>query len=251
LLSVPSWGAIAIDLAGIVASAEQVSIVADHDSRLSGIFGHGKAVVAGGRLLMQETIAPFTDAARQVIELARSGFRFQASVGVAPVEYERVRGGEVVEVNGRAVKAPASGFTLVRAGVLKEVSIGAIGADAGTSVAIAATRNKENGISATETTTLTAEQIRAEALAETHRITTIRKACCGRHGDIEARAINEGWDGPCTELEVLRASRSVGPALHSRREPATRAVLEAAILAHMGCDALAEKHLGADAARPC
>jgi hypothetical protein len=249
LMSVPGWGPVAIDLAGIDASAEQVGILADHDSRLSGIVGHGRAVVANGRLLVQGTITPSTDAARQVIEFARSGFRFQASVGVAPTDFDRVRAGATVEVNGRMLKAPASGFTLVRTGVLKEFSIVAIGADADTSVSIAATRHKENGMSATETTTLTAEQIRAEALEETNRITAIRKACGGRHGDIEARAINEGWDGPRTELEVLRASRPVGPAIHSHREPATRAVLEAAILAHMGCDALAEKHLGADAAQ--
>lgn len=104
-------------------------------------------------------------------------------------------------------------------------------------------------MSATETTTLTAEQVRAEALAETNRITAIRKACGGRFGDIEARAINEGWDGPRTELEVLRASRPIGPAIYSHREPATRAVLEAAILTHMGCESLAEKRLGADAAQ--
>jgi hypothetical protein len=157
LMSVPGWGPIAIDLAGIDASAEQVGILADHDSRLSGIVGHGKAVVANGKLLVQGTITPTTDAARQVVELAMSGFRFQASVGIAPIEYERVRAGETIEVNGRAVKAPASGFMLVRAGVLKEVSIVAIGADAGTSVSIAATRNKEYGMS--ETTTLTADLV--------------------------------------------------------------------------------------------
>ena len=100
-----------------------------------------------------------------------------------------------------------------------------------------------------ESTTLTAEQVRADALAETNRVAAIRKACGGRHGDIEAQAINEGWDVPRTELAVLRTSRPGAPAIHSHREPATREVLEAAILAHMGCEALAEKHLGADAAQ--
>jgi hypothetical protein len=52
-----------------------------------------------------------------------------------------------------------------------------------------------------------------------------------------------------TELAVLRTARPVGPAIHSRRELATRQVLEAAILVHMGCEALAERHLGADAAQ--
>lgn len=246
LMTVPGWGPIVLDLAGIDASAEQVGILADHDSRLSGIVGHGKAAVTNNRLLVQGQIAATTDAARQVIELAQGGFQFQASVGVAPLDYERVRAGETVQVNGRAIKAPGSGFTLVRAGVLKEVSIVAIGADAGTSVSIAASQRREEGMSVE---TPMAEQIRAEALAETSRINAIRRACGGRHGDIEARAISEGWDGPRAELEVLRTSRPSGPAIHMRREPASRQVLEAAILAHMRCDHLAERHLGADAAQ--
>ena len=247
LMSVPGWGPVAIDLAGIDASAEQVGILADHDATLKGIVGHGRAVVANGRLLVQGTITPSTVAARQVVELAKGGFRFQASVGVAPLEYDRVRAGELVEVNRRALKAPASGFTLVRAGVLREVSIVAIGADAGTSVSIAATRNQEKGMTTTEITT--AEQIRADALAESNRINGIRRACGGRFGNIEATAIAEGWDVQRTELEVLRARRPIPLSTHLREEPASRSVLEAAILAHMNCDHLAEKHLGADAAQ--
>jgi hypothetical protein len=247
LMVVPGWGPVAIELGGIDASAEQVSILADHNSSLAGIVGHGKAVVANGKLLVQGTITPSTDAARQVVELAKGGFRFQASVGVAPLEYDRVRAGELVEVNGRAVKAPVSGFTLVRAGVLREVSIVAIGADAGTSVSIAA-KGKEQSMSQTETPT--AEQIRADALAESQRINGIRKACGARYGDIEAKAIAEGWDAQRAELEVLRASRTFSIRANHRDEPAaTRTVLEAAILAHMGCDHLAEKHLGANAAQ--
>jgi hypothetical protein len=246
LMVVPGWGPVAIELGGIDASAEQVSILADHNASLAGIVGHGKAVVANGKLLVQGTITPSTDAARQVVDLAKGGFRFQASVGVAPTDYQRVRGGETVEVNGRALKAPASGFTLVRAGVLREVSIVAIGADAGTSVSIAA-NGKEQNMSQTET--LTAEQIRADALAETTRIHAIRKACGGRFGNIEAKAIAEGWDAQRTELEVLRARRPIPLSTHPREEPASRLVLEAAILAHMNSEHLAEKHLGPEAAQ--
>lgn len=217
LMNVPGWGSVAIDLAGIDASAEQVGILADHNSTLSGIIGHGKAVVSNGRLLVQGTITPSTDAARQVIELARSGFKFQASVGVAPSDYQRVRAGELIEVNGRALKAPASGFTLVRASVLREVSIVAIGADAGTSVAIAANGRKKS--METESTSSTAEQVRADALAETKRIAAVRRVCGGRFGDIEARAIIEGWDANRAELEVLRAARPTVTAVHGRSPP--------------------------------
>jgi hypothetical protein len=246
LMTVPGWGPVAIELAGVDASDDQVSILADHDASLKGIVGHGRAVVANGKLLVQGTLTPSAVAARQVIDLARGGFRFQASVGVTPVDYERVRAGETVEVNGRALKAPASGFTLVRAGVLREVSIVALAADRGTSVAIAAQHKDQ---SMTETETLTPEQIRADAVAETRRITGIRKATGGKFGDIEAQAIEEGWDVTATELAVLRASRPTAMPYYSSRMAPSQAILEAAILAHMNCEHLAERHLGADAAQ--
>jgi hypothetical protein len=56
-----------------------------------------------------------------------------------------------------------------------------------------------------------AAQIRAEALAETQRITAIRKVCAGRQPEIEAKAIGEGWDAIRCELEVLRANRPKPP----------------------------------------
>ena len=65
-----------------------------------------------------------------------------------------------MEVNGRLVKAPASGFTLIKAGVLREVSIVAIGADANTSVTIAATNAKENIMFISETIEVWKQPIR-------------------------------------------------------------------------------------------
>jgi hypothetical protein len=64
LMVVPGWGPVVLDLAGIDASAEQVGILADHDATLKGIVGHGKAGVIDGRLLVQGTITPSTDAER-------------------------------------------------------------------------------------------------------------------------------------------------------------------------------------------
>jgi hypothetical protein len=76
-------------------------------------------------------------------------------------------------------------------------------------------------------------QIRAEASAETKRITDIRRICSvsgGRHAQIEAKAIAEGWDATRTELEVLRAERPIfwAPAVGRGREPLNARVLEAA-----------------------
>ncbi|QDU76897.1 Mu-like prophage major head subunit gpT [Bremerella volcania] len=244
---VPGWGPLVLDLAGVDVSASQISILADHDSTLRGVVGFGQASVANGKLLVAGTIAPTNEAAKQIIELARSGFQFQASVGVAPGESKRVRAGDIVEVNGRTIRATGSGFTLVRSSALKEVSIVAIGADAGTSVAIAASQEGEEALMTT--TEKTAEDIRAEAAAETERITAIRRACNGEHGDIEAQAIREGWSGQQTELAVLRASRPRGPYIQTTTVAPTRDVIEAAVLVHMGHENLVEKHLGPQTAQ--
>lgn len=246
LMTVSGWGQVVIDLSATDTSAGQISILADHDATLRGVVGYGRAAVANGKLVVSGTITPSTEAARQIIELARSGFLFQASVGVAPNEWERIRPGESVHANGRVIKATGSGFTLVRSSVLKEVSIVAIGADAGTSVSIAA-RQGEEALMTTDVQT--AEQVREEAAAETERISAVRRICNGRFGDIEARAIREQWNEQRTELEVLRASRPAAPTIYSSHVVPTRHVIEAAILSHMGHENLAEKHLGAQAAQ--
>ncbi len=75
-----------------------------------------------------------------------------------------------------------------------------------------------------------AEQMRVEAAAEATRIAAVRKACGGKHTDIEAKAIGEGWDATRTELEVLRAGRPSAPMAHIRSvdQGVTALVLEAA-----------------------
>jgi hypothetical protein len=244
---VPGWGPLVIDLRGIDVSASQISILADHDSTLRGVVGFGRGSVVQGKLLVAGTITPTTDAAKQIIELARSGFQFQASVGVTPNEWERIRAGEIIEVNGRTIRASGQGFTLVRSSTLQEVSIVALGADAGTSVSIAASQEQEEAFMTT--TEKTVEEIRHEAAAETERIAAIRNICNGRFADIEARAIRDGWDVQHTELEVLRAGRPRAPFIQSSYIAPTRNVLEAAVLAHMGHDRIAEKHLGPQAAQ--
>jgi adenine-specific DNA methylase len=42
--------------------------------------------------------------------------------------------------------------------------------------------------------------MRRQLAAETRRVEAIRKVCAGKHPDIEAQAIEEGWDEARTEL---------------------------------------------------
>ena len=75
------------------------------------------------------------------------------------------------------------------------------------------------------------QALRASMAAETKRIQTIQTICNHAHPDIQARAIEEGWDKHQTELAVLRAERPQAPALHiNTPQGASENVLEAACL---------------------
>ena len=80
---------------------------------------------------------------------------------------------------------------------------------------------------------------------ETQRVANIASICGTKYPEIQAQAIEEGWDENRTELEVLRASRPKAPSvLGSGPMVATGSVLEAALLTHMGHVGLGEKALG-------
>ncbi len=77
--------------------------------------------------------------------------------------------------------------------------------------------------------------MRRQMADETRRIEAIRKICGGKFPDIEASAIEEGWDETKTELHVLRASRPKAPAIQTGGNSVeTPQVLEAAALMASG-----------------
>ena len=80
-MRVGGWGRVVVDLAG-VSIPEQVPLLADHRAELSGIVGHARPTIAAGRLLAEGTVSESTEAARQVVALAKEGLAWQASVGL-------------------------------------------------------------------------------------------------------------------------------------------------------------------------
>jgi len=76
--------------------------------------------------------------------------------------------------------------------------------------------------------------MRQRMAAETRRVEAVRKICRGEHPDIEAQAIEEGWDTNETELHVLRASRPAAPSVHTRPQNNGPHVFEAAALMASG-----------------
>ncbi|MCL4742273.1 MAG: hypothetical protein KJZ54_08725 [Phycisphaerales bacterium] len=90
-------------------------------------------------------------------------------------------------------------------------------------------------------------ELRAQLAAETKRVAEIRRICAvggGKHQDLEAKAIGEGWDITRTELEVLRAERPAisGVRRDGEQPTATTArALEAALCLSAG---IAEADVG-------
>lgn len=241
------WFDTVISLNGLRPLPQKVNILVDHDATVNGVAGSGTPEIVDGRELhLKGSLSRATDAGRTVAALAAEGNALQASVGVEPVETEFIRAGETVQVNGRALKAEGRGFTLVTKGVLREVSILPIGADASTSLHVAAKRgsDKETHPMLEIKTVLTpeAESIRIEAAAETDRIAAIRKICASGHAEIEAQAIREGWEPSKAELSVLRADRPKAPAVNTGARGASEAdVILAGAYRQMGRSDLAEK----------
>ncbi|HPD28569.1 MAG TPA: hypothetical protein PLL20_01135 [Phycisphaerae bacterium] len=76
--------------------------------------------------------------------------------------------------------------------------------------------------------------LRAEAAAETQRIGDIRRICAGKHAEIEAKAITEGWDATKTELEVLRAERPAVTGIRRGGDGLNAGAIEAAMCLSAG-----------------
>ncbi len=138
LMAVPGYGSLALDLAGMSLGGE-IPLLADHQNSIGAIVGQGTPSIRSGQLHVDGNCNTATDAAKQIVELAKSGHKFQASIGASPLESRRIDAGKTIHVNGRSIKAESS-FLLVTKSILREVTICALGCDASTSVSIAAKR---------------------------------------------------------------------------------------------------------------
>lgn len=265
LMSVRDYGQIVIDLSGLELPG-RIPLLCDHDDKLAGITGSGTARVENRQLLVDGSLVSGSAAAQQIIGLHKAGVPLGASVGVEPLKTEHITGGRTITVNGKQITAPGTGFTLVRRGRLREVSLLAVAADPETSVSIAAkAQNYLKGRNMDDNQST--ETIRAAAVIETGRVNTIRasanrhRAIWGQHiqptisaalGNVEARAIAEGWNEDRTELAMMEAARP--NVVISNTQPnvmhgGTGPVLEAALMMHAGHEGIAEREYGPQVAQ--
>jgi hypothetical protein len=205
-MEVGGWGNTVIDVSGIKAN-DSTPILFGHDSRsVYSIMGMTDKVHLENGVFASGAIMGESDIAKQVVALAKNGYKFQASVGLWPDDTEQVAANDSRTVNGRSIQGP---YTLVKSGTLREISIVPLGADSDTETAIAAEHNaqqahKHEEKTMSEKTQKTAEDIRAEAVAEQNRILTVQ-AAAKDFADIAKQAVEAGWDESQTKMAVLEA----------------------------------------------
>lgn len=207
------WGLpVGIELAGVTWREDNaIPILCLHDSHdIDAICGQAKKIKCEGSSIMVEAdFMPVSETAKKVHELAKAGFKFQASVGVSPSDVLYVDADTAYNLNGAEVKGKCY---IVRAGVLNEVSIVPIGADGTTATKIsAANQTGKDPIMATEPKKPEAAEptatVEAAQNAERERVASVIEACKG-HEDIMAKAVKEGWTAEKAELECLRADKA-------------------------------------------
>jgi len=220
IMNVGYYGPVVIDLAGLKAEASTPILYAHNAYTVDSILGQTTAIVNDKKTLsMAGEVMADSETSRSVKTLASNGFKFQASVGVDPEKRSFVEAGVEAEVNGQKLQGP---FTLVESGQLNEVSVVAMGADGSTSAKIAADQagapvapNKEGVkmkkldaqgnpiVEPVNDGQPTAEQIRAEAVAEQTRIGKVSEVAKD-HAEIVTQAIEGGWTPERTELTVAK-----------------------------------------------
>ena len=213
-----AWGyPVGIELAGLKWRDDNaVPILCQHKTySIDAICGQATKVSHDGRTLtIDADFMPVSQDAKKVHELAKAGFKFQASVGVSAKDVIFIDAKQSYKLNGEEVKGECY---IVRAGTLNEVSIVPLGADGSTQTAIAAAanpnkegimpdeeKNKKPVEAAKPTDTATVEA--AAQTAERERVASVIAACKG-HDDIMAQAVKEGWTAEKAELACLKAEK--------------------------------------------
>jgi hypothetical protein len=209
---------VVVDLAGMAIPSQSRPIRVGHNT--DRLVGHTHAITHdAGRLIASGVLSipgPDTD---RVIAGSRNGFPWQASIGARVDQFEFVKDGQVATANGRDFTGPV---VIVRKSTLGEISFVDLAADGNTSASVAAKAqegstmtNASETANAQEATapsaTDTVQSLRAAAANEVKRVAAIRRIFAGRHVNVEAQAIEEGWDEARAELEKLRLDRPAAP----------------------------------------
>lgn len=127
---------IVVDLAGVKAS-KSIPVLLDHET--SQIVGQGQPHIDASGIKITGTVTGDSGPSANVVTHAKNGFQWQASIGGNVGRREFLEAGKSASVNGRQVTGP---LVIAREFNLREVSFVALGADAATSAAVAASQSE-------------------------------------------------------------------------------------------------------------
>lgn len=123
-----------VDIATLTVAKDKTPILRDHD--MSQVAGHGKISVDGSSVTIDGKISKRSAYGQEILELSMDGFEWEMSLGVFGGTFEEV---EDEEINGMLVDKGVA----LRNGILREVSIVALGADSDTSAEIFSLTSKK------------------------------------------------------------------------------------------------------------
>jgi phage head maturation protease len=194
---------VVIDVAGMKLP-KSVPVVIGHDYSLGSILGQGVPSVVDGQLVLEGEILADTETARHVVGLAERGYEWQASVGADVRRHQKVDADAATTVNGQTLVGPVR---IVKASALREVSFVTLGADAETSVAIAAEEAPEETMADNANDTPVEEAVRAAAPEATADVAVETKV--EANGELLAKI--ETLTKKVETMEQLNAARSDRP----------------------------------------
>jgi hypothetical protein len=199
---------VVIDVAGMQLP-KTVPVVIGHDYALGSILGQGTPSIENGQIVVEGEILAKNGNADQVLALAEAGYQFQASVGADVRRHQKVDADGVVQVNGQAHVGPVR---VVKASALREVSFVTLGADAATSVAIAAEEVAEEvSMAADATQKPTDEVIETPVVAATAEVAVESPKVEAQASD-ELKAQIEILTQKVEQMQKLNATRDERPA---------------------------------------
>ncbi len=248
---------VVIDLVGCTFSKDKTPIIADHNPVLRVGHSTSQQINAEG-VTVNAVVSSGMDVAKGILEDAKAGFPFQASIGAEIVSREMLDAGNTEEVNGRTIEGPA---IIARESIINEVSLVTLGADRAT-LAIAASLHSSPKKESSNMTIDLNKQRELQA-AEEERVDTIRATIVQypHLKEVElngsklpltaakAEAIRCGMSGNAFRLAVMTADRdnphvpSGGPAIHIHAGYAGQTeVLECAMAQHVGMRSIEKEY---------
>lgn len=228
-----SRNALVLDLEGMDVSNQSIPILFGHEASLENVIGQATSVSSdGSQLIVEGVIIGVSQTTQQVLELARRGMKFQASVGADVGRIENIQAGERVSVNNRDFAGPVS---IVRGSALRETSVVLMGADGRTSASIAAEAAQEE-VSMADHANQTPDETKVSAEAPASVAVEPKIEAAAKPATQENVNMIEELKAAVKAdlLAELRSFRAPTPAIHVAEPVDSQKVVEAALCKQAG-----------------